>query len=189
MQQLSNSVTILNVGDPLPLITGDSVKIYLAGSQDLNPTNEKWQDKVCQAMVTLTEGPKAISVFKNKKWIFINPLQAPQMNPQPTLDNPEFINKKTWECEMMSSADGIFLNFLKKSVSPIPLYEFGLLVTTGKLVVRCSEEYFQYSLVNFMCQRHNVPILPNSSTVKDAMWAFFSILPDLQNNSKITLPE
>ena len=120
MQQLSNNVLVLNVGDQLPEAV-DAVKIYLAGTQDLNPANEHWQDKVCQAMVSLTEGPGAISVFKSRKWIFINPLSAPQMNPMPSPDNPEFIQKMDWCYNMMNIADGIFMNFLKKSVSPVPL--------------------------------------------------------------------
>lgn len=189
MQQLSPNVLVLNVGDQLPEPSGDSIKIFLAGSEDLNPANEKWQDKLCNAMVTLTEGPGAISVFKGKNWIFINPLSAPQMNPIPNMSNPEFVNKLTWQTDMMNAADGIFLNFLKKSTSPLPLYTFGLTVCSGKVVVRCSEEYFQYGIVSFMCGRHNVPLLPNRSTVKDVIWAFFSLLPGLQVSQKLQLPE
>lgn len=189
MQQLSNNILVLNVGDQLPEVTGDAVKIYLAGTQDMNPTNEHWQDKVCQAMVSLTEGPGAISVFKAHKWIFINPLMPPQMNPMPSIDNPEFMQKMDWSYNMMSAADGIFMNFLKKSVSPLPLYEFGLTVNSGKLVVRCSQDYFQYGVISFFCNRCNVPLLPTSSNVKDSIWAFFSILPGLQQNQKLQLPE
>jgi hypothetical protein len=189
MLQLSNNVLVLNVGDQIPEPSGDAIKIYLAGSEDLNPANEKWQDKLCNAMVTLTEGPGAISVFKNKNWIFINPLMAPQMNKVPNMSNPEFVNKVTWETDMLNAADGIFLNFLKRSVSPLPLYTFGLVACSGKLVVRCSEEYFQYGLINFMCGRHGIPLLPNKSTVKDVIWAFFSLLPGLQQNQKLQLPE
>jgi hypothetical protein len=187
MQQLSPNVLVLNVGDQIP--QGDYIKIYLAGSEDLNPSNEKWQDKLCNAMVTLTDGPGAISVFKGKNWMFINPMMAPQMDPTPSMLNPEFVNKLTWQTDMMNAADGIFLNFLKRSVSPLPLYTFGLTVNCGKLVVRCSEEYFQYGLVSFMCGRHSVPLLPNKSTVKDVIWAFFSLLPTLQVNQKLQLPE
>lgn len=189
MQQLSDNVLVLTVGDELPAVTNDSVKIYLAGSQDLNPANEKWQDKLTNAMVSLTSGPGAISVFKNHNWIFINPVMAPQMNNVANLSNPEFAQKVNWTHTMMSAADGIFLNFLKRSVSPLPLYEFGLTCTSNKLVVRCSEEYFQYGLVSFMCQRHNIPLLPNKSNVKDVIWSFFSLLPGLQQNQKLQLPE
>lgn len=189
MQQLSDNVLVLNVGDMLPEVTNDSIKIYLAGSQDLNPANEKWQDKLTNAMVSLTSGPGAISVFKNHNWIFINPVMPPQMNNVANMSNPEFVQKVTWTHNMMSAADGIFLNFLKRSVSPLPLYEFGLTCTSNKLVVRCSEEYFQYGLVSFMCQRHGIPLLPNKSNVKDVIWSFFSLLPGLQQNQKLQLPE
>ena len=189
MLQLSPNVLVLNVGDLLPEPYGDAIKIYLAGSEDLNPSNEKWQDKLCNAMVTLTEGPNAISVFKGKNWIFINPMMTPQFDPTPNMSNPEFVNKLTWQMDMMNAADGIFLNFLKRSVSPLPLFTLGQAVNSGKLVVRCSEEYFQYGLVNFICGRHQVPLLPNRSTVKDVIWAFFSLLPGLQISQKIQLPE
>ena len=73
---------MLNVGDQLPPMTNDAVKIYLAGSQDLNPAgNNDWQMKIATATVALTEGPGAISVFKGHQWIFINPKMAPNFTP------------------------------------------------------------------------------------------------------------
>ena len=51
MQQLSENVLVLNVGDQIPQPNNDSIIIYLAGTEDLNPSNEKWQDKFAQAVV------------------------------------------------------------------------------------------------------------------------------------------
>jgi hypothetical protein len=140
-------------------------------------------------MVSLTEGPGAISVFKNKNWIFMNPMSMPQMNPTPNMQNPEWIAKKDWECGMMNAADGIFFNILKKSASPLVLFNLGMLLNSQKMAVRCSQDYFQYGIVSYMCQRHNIPLLPTNSNVKDAMWALMSICPAMQTNTQISLPE
>lgn len=188
MNQLSENVLVLNVGDQLPMVS-DAIKIYLAGTEDMNPANEHWQNKFAQGMTTLTEGPGAISVFKGKKWIFLNPMSAPQMNPEPNIDNPEWVAKKEWELSMMNAADGIFMNILKKSTSPLPLYTFGLMAQSGKMAVRCSPEYFQYGNIAFMCQKNNIPLLPSTANIKDAIWALFAIVPALQQNQQIQLPE
>lgn len=189
MQQLSQFVTVMSPGDVLPQVTGDVIKIYLAGTEDTNPANEHWQDKFAQAMVSLTEGPGAISVFKNKNWVLINPMSLPQMNPIPNMDNPEWVQKKDWENGMLNAADGIFFNIMKKSMSPIVMFNFGMLLNSGKMAVRCSQEYFQYGIVSYMCARHNVPLLPSNSNVKDAVWALMSICPSMQQNNNIALPE
>lgn len=189
MIQLSTKVTVLSPGDVLPQVTGDIVKIYLAGTEDMNPANEHWQDKMAQGMVSLTEGPGAISVFKNKNWVFINPMMAPQLSPIPNPDNPEWLAKKDWECGMLNAADGIFFNIQKKSTSPLVMFNFGLLVNSQKMVVRCSQEYMNYGIVAYMCQRHGIPLLPVNSNVKDAIWALMSICPALQQNQQIQLPE
>lgn len=190
MQQLSENVLVLSPGDQLPPMSNDAIKIYLAGSQDLNPAgNNDWQMKIATGTVNLTEGPNAISVFKGRKWIFINPKAAPQMDPTPSLTNQEFVNKKTWEMDMANAADGIFLNFLKRSMSPLPLFEFGLFASSGKLIVRCPEEYFQYSQVSFTCQRMGITLLPTKANVKDVLWSMANMLPILQQNKAIQLPE
>lgn len=190
MQQLSDNVLLLNVGDQLPPMSNDAVKIYLAGSQDLNPAgNNNWQLKMATATVSLTEGPNAISVFKGHSWIFINPMMAPSFDPTPSIVNQEYINKKNWEMDMVNACDGIFLNFLSKSVSPLPLFEFGLFASSGKLIVRCPESYFQYHQVAFTCQRMGITLLPTKSTVKDVLWSMANFLPILQQNKAIQLPE
>lgn len=189
MIQLGQKVMVLSPGDILPENIGDSIKIYLAGTEDTNPANEHWQDRVAQGMVSLTEGPGAISVFKNKNWIFINPLALPQLNPVPNTDNPEWVMKKDWECGMMNAADGIFFNILKKSTSPLVMFNFGMLLNSQKMAVRCSQEYFQYGTISYMCQRHGIPLLPVNSNVKDAIWALISICPSMQTNTQISLPE
>ena len=189
MIQLGEKVVVISPGDVLPEVTGDVIKIYLAGTEDTNPANEHWQDKVAQGMVSLTEGPGAISVFKNKNWIFVNPIMLPQLSPIPNPDNPEWVAKKDWECGMMNAADGIFFNILKKSTSPLVMFNFGMLLGSGKMAVRCSQEYFQYGIVSYMCQRHGIPLLPNTANVKDAIWALMSICPSMQTNQAISLPE
>ena len=175
MQQLSENVLVLNVGDQIPQPNNDSIIVYLAGTEDLNPANEMWQDKFSTAVVELSSSTSssAIPLFK-RNWIIVNPISMPQQNLAANMSNPEFVQKMTWKHEMMSAANCIFLNYKKKSVSPLPLYELGLLINSGKLVVRCSEEYFQYGLVNFICTRHNVPLLPNRSNVKDILFLYIT---------------
>jgi hypothetical protein len=189
MVQLGEHVIVIGPGDVLPENIGDAIKIYLAGTEDTNPANEHWQDKMATGMVSLTEGPGAISVFKNKNWIFINPLSLPQLSPIPNTDNPEWVMKKDWECGMMNAADGIFFNILKKSTSPLVMFNFGMLLNSQKMVVRCSQDYFQYGIISYMCQRHGIPLLPIGSNIKDAIWGLISICPSMQTNTQISLPE
>lgn len=46
MLQVSDKIIVLNPGDQLPQITNNSVKIYLAGTQDFASAENDWQQNL-----------------------------------------------------------------------------------------------------------------------------------------------
>lgn len=196
MNQVSQNVIVLQMGDPMPEGTEDAIKILLVGTESVDtPTANgeaatyDWQKKFIDGVVDLT-GQDGMLMFKNKNYIIINCKYIPKMMPTPNMPgNTELLNKYNYILDMANQADGIFCNILKKTTSPIPMFEFGLFLSSNKLVVRCSEEYPYSSLIKLVCERNNVPLLFGKSSVKDALFSFFAGIPKFQELKKYDLPE
>lgn len=61
MEQISNNVMVLNVGDQIPPGTEGALKIYLGGSMDLGPTGEyNWFQKFIDGMKVAVDPTKGI---------------------------------------------------------------------------------------------------------------------------------
>lgn len=192
MNQVKNNLLVLGPGDQIPDGTEDALKIYLSGTVDLSG-NEKfmWQEKFINGMSELVDQEKGLIMFKKYNYIIFNPYYVPQ-NPAPHIMNPEFTNLKMWETQCLEVADGIFCNFLKRSTSAIPLFEFGYTARSGKLVVRCPEEYQNYALVKFYCENFNIPLLPGKTgSILSVLQSLFAYCPKFQElgNSNLMLPE
>lgn len=190
MQQLAPNLIVLNAGEQFPPGTEDFLKIYLAGTQSIgNGDDTDWQTKFANGLLTLVTGNNSLIMYKNTKFMLINP-KIPVQNPKMTLDNPEFVQKLNWEYDMMGAADAIFVNFLKKSVSPIPLLEFGYALRAGKTVVRCPEEYQHYGMVRLLCEKHQVPLHQSTTgTVLAVLQSMFAYVPRFQEINRLSLPE
>lgn len=190
MEQLSNNVMLLNVGDQIPVGTEDSLKIFLTGSIDLNMTGEfNWQDKFIKGFVELVDPEKGMLAYSKYNYILINSYYVPQ-NPVPNIFNQEMVNKQAWEFDMMEVSDAIFCNFLKRSTSPIPLFWFGYACRSGKLLCRCPDEYANYGLVRTTSEKYNVPLIPGKvGSVGQIVAMFFSFIPRFQDITKNSLPE
>ena len=107
----------------------------------------------------------------------------------PTLDNPEFVNVMQWRLQMQDLSDIVFVNIMKNSVSPIPVLEFGSLVTSGKLIVRISEANQVYSHIRMYCEKYGVPLLTGKTSVKDVLLAAGGYLEKFRDNTRYPLPE
>ena len=191
MEQISNNVMVLNVGDQIPPGTEDALKIYLGGSMDLGPTGEyNWFQKFIDGMKVAVDPTKGyMNLFSKYNYIIFNPYYVPK-NPAQNIFNQEFTQKWTWENQCLEMADCIFLNFLGKSTSPLPLYTFGYIVRSGKLVVRCPEIYTNYGIVKMACDTYNVPLVGSKmGTVNQILSLMFSFIPKFQEVGKNTLPE
>lgn len=190
MQQISENLLVINAGEPLPEGIDGALKIYLAGSCDISSNQEfDWQSKFINGLATLSKSDSGLIMLKNQRFVVMNPRYVPQ-NPAPSVVNPEFVTKTNWCQDMMMAADAVFCNFLKKSISPIPMFEFGCLVNSGKMVVRCPEDYYGYGTVKILCERNQIPLFPGKiGTVPVIIQALYSYIPAFKTAQQLILPE
>lgn len=194
MEQVSSNVTVLRYPDPMILDSKGAIKILLAGSSSLSQGDVyDWQNKFIQGLVSIADpapGSKTgIMMFSQLSYIVIDPRNNAG-NQAMTQDNPEFVQGFSYLLDMVDQVDAVFLNYLKKSQSITGIFELGYLIRSGKTVVRCPEEYFQSGLVNFMCQRLNIPLLPGKQgTVLSVLQAMFAFCPNIKQIQQYQLPE
>lgn len=189
MQQINNNLIVLNPGDQWDDIYAGYLKIYLSGSSDLSGAlKTDWQTKFINAMTRLTDPQVGDTRFNNMKFLIMNP-KIPIKNPVPDLSNQEFTMKLQWELQMMSMADGIFCNFLKKSQAPSAMYGFLMNAGTQKVVTRCPQEYQGYAYINMICIQYGIPMLGDSGTVIDVLNKFFEYIPKFQEVANTGLTE
>lgn len=182
MQQINENLLVINAGDPWEEAMNDYLKIYLGGSIDLGE-KYNWQNKFIAGMTKLTDSQAGDPRYNDKKFLIMNPRVA-VMNPSPTLDNPEYINKMRWEFDMLKKADAVFCNFSKKSTVPSALNELLLMVTSGKLVVRCPLDYCNYPTIKVVSDSFGFPIFGETANTLDIMQYIFTSISkftDIQN--------
>ena len=197
MKNISDNVIVLEMGEPIPPGSEDAIKILLVGSESIDgqtangqPGTYDWQSKFAQGVASIANPNDGLIMFKNAKYLIINSKYIPVITPDPMIpENAELMNKYNWILDMSNAADIIFCNILRKTVSPIPLMEFGLFVPSQKLVMRCPESYPYFQLVKLICERSQVPLLQSKSTVKDALFSAYSFCKRFQELQKYQLPE
>lgn len=190
MQQLSENVIVLNVGDQIPPGTEDSLKIFLTGSIDVGPGGEfNWQAKFQDAFVKLVSPTEGMLAYSRFNYILISNYYVPK-NPVPNIFNEEAVNKLDWELGMMEAADCIFVNFLKRSQAALPLFYYGYASRSQRVLVRCPEEYKDYWLVYNIAKRFNIPFVPGKiGSVAQIVGMMFSFCPKFQDITRTQLPE
>lgn len=189
MVQLSDKVTVVYPGEQLPAVTGDAVKIYLAGTIDFGAEENNWQNKFEQGLVKLCDPIKGLLLLKHVSFIIFDPRMPLQSPVAAFLDNPEWVNVQTWRMNSMDQADFVFCNIMNKSVSPIPVLEFGSLLTSGKLIVRCGENNQIYSHIRMYCEKYAVPLLTGKTSVKDVVLCAGNYIQRFQDLQQFNLPE
>lgn len=110
--------------------------IFLAGSIDYMLPSI-WREKVIEK--------------SDDKNIFFDPTNKDYQQ----LNEKEMIDHIEWELNAMSLADKILLNFLPASLSPISLVEFGLYVSSKKLIVICPKGFYQSRYIHKLCKEYN----------------------------------
>lgn len=190
MLNVNEHITVFSPGEQLPQITNDSVKIYLGGTMDFSGNIETdWQQAFINGLAKLTDPVKGLLLIKNLNFIIFNP-KLPLTSPlAPTLDNPEFVKVMNWRLQMQELSDIVFVNIMKNSVSPIPVLEFGSLLSSGKLIVRASEANRMYSHLRLYCEKFQVPLLTGQTSVKDVLLAAGGYLEKFRDNARYPLPE
>lgn len=197
MIQISDNVVMMEVGDQLPPDNGEYIKILLAGSIDVGGAGSEnggigvydWITKFGQGVAQLTDPLKGILMMRGQKYMLFSTKYVPQ-NPSPTYDNPEFVQKISWTLDVAGQCNFIFFNFLKRSTSTWPLFLFGLLSGSGKVVVRCPTEYFSHGLVKVICERDGIPFLPSgTSSVYSVLSTMQAYIGNNANPGDVKLPE
>jgi len=188
MQQLSENVIVLQAGDQFPpegFDPNEFIKIALIGSTDLNPnTNDSWFEKFEESLVNVQ---REVLMYKNMKFMILD-CKSLGPNGDMTYDNQAFLNKFQSDWSFMSQADAIFCNFLKRSTAQYPIYLFSSQLTSGKMLVRCPQEYFSYGYVRTACELNSVPLLPgNAMTVTGVLGNMFSFIPNLQKMQRYSI--
>lgn len=196
----ASNIAVLQCGEPFEQIGAgfeDYIKIALLGSCDLITGGElDWQSKFINGLSIIAgrESARGVNVYKNMNYLILNCKTPKVSNGSISVNNPEFMNTLTWINSATTLADAIFINFLKRSVSPLPLYWFSMLAQSNKVVVRVpSEENYIYSgLVNATCQMFNIPAFSGTlGNVLTVLGSIMSFVPQVQNinNPAINLPE
>jgi len=189
MQQITDRIITIGVGEQIPPTPADAIKIMFLGSEDLSGLPDyDWQGKFMEGLSLITDPQKGLIMYKNMDFIILNP-KGPVQNPSPTYDNQEFHTKINWILDNINNVDLIVLNILKKSNSPFPLFYFGYLAQSKKMIVRCPGGYGLSGLVKITCERLSIPLLEGRTTVKDVMLCAGSFIEKFKDNSKYQLPE
>ena len=180
-------------GETLDETVNGTVKIALVGSDSYEPGGVyDWQQKFAEGLAKIADpvGGNGLLMYKNMNYTILNCKPAtPPQNPTLDLNNPEMVTKVSATFDFCHVADAIFLNLLKKSTSMMPIFELGYLARTGKVVVRCPNEYIYQPMVSLVCQRHNIPLYPGQMTnVLTILQGLFT-LPNLQQIQQYPLPE
>lgn len=191
MEQPKDNVIVLTPGDAIPEGTENSVKILLLGSIDTREDRKfDWAGKFIAGICDITDPEKGLIQYQGFNFTLINGTVPSPINGTPNLFNNDFITKTNWIYQMISECDAIFFNFLKNSVASIPLFWFGYCCSSGKMVVRCSEEYCNYPIVKLSCASKNIPLLPGKvGSVLNALNSIAAFTPKFQEIMKYQMPE
>lgn len=193
MNQVSANVMVLYPGEIPPPGCEDAIKLMLVGSVDARPDGKfDWGGKFINGLVDICDPVKGILQYRGLRFLVFNSV-VPSSNPgaPPTVDNEEFVGKTNWMIQSIGESDLIFCNFLKKSTNPFPLFWLGLMAQTGKLVVRCPDQYMGYGLVQVVCKNYNIPLMPGKVGSVLAIVQAMNTISDVFNlkQDKNQLPE
>ena len=177
MIQVNENLTVLQPGDQYQEIYANYLKIYLSGSMDVGGGDKlPWQQKFINGLEKMTAAnTPGVPDYSRFKFLLFNPLSP--ANGEPSLDNPEFLQKMEWEQGMMQQADVIFCNLLKKGVSALSIEPFLLWAQSGKVVCRCPVESMFYPRVKVLSDTYQIPLLGNADSLIQVMDMMFQRIP------------
>ena len=188
MQQINENLIVLSPGDQLQGVADDCLKIYLSGSLDMSGNGIPWQQKFINGLSKMTvphpEDP-SIPDYSMFKFAVINPLGP--ANGEPTLDNPEYVQKTQWALQCQGMVDVIFCNLLKKSKLPSAINDFLIWAQSGKVVVRAPQESVFFPMISLLSQTFQIPLVSDSGSVIQVMDTMFKSNPKFQELSQYGL--
>jgi hypothetical protein len=123
-------------------INGPEKTIFLAGSIEMDKAIN-WQ-KTCEDALS-------------ENYIIFNPRRNSwDTSWKQQIDNPNFKEQVEWELNALEKADIIIMHFLKDTLSPISLLEFGLYAKSGKLKVVVAPEFWRKGNIDIVCEKYSV---------------------------------
>lgn len=178
MQQINENLIILSPGESYGDIGNDCLKIYLSGSLDMSGNGIPWQQKFINGLSKMTvphpENPE-LPDYSMFKFAVVNPLGP--ANGEPTLDNPEYVQKFQWSLQCIGESDVIFCNFLRKSKLPSAINDLLIWAQSGKVVARVPTDSVFYPTIKLLSGAFGIPLVGDSGSVIQAMEAIFNGIP------------
>jgi hypothetical protein len=115
----------------------EGFKVYLAGAIDMGAAVD-WQAQVIEALNDLP----SLILFNPRRAHFTPDMETEQIE---------------WELNAMDAADLIFLWFPKDARAPVSLFEAGLFMDSGKLLIGAEHGFYRRRNLELTCPRHGVP--------------------------------
>lgn len=123
--------------------------VFLAGSIEQGKA-EEWQKILAKKLSNI-----GFHVYnpRRKEW---------DSSLEQSFTNPIFYQQVNWELNNLERAKYICFYFQPGTISPISLFELGLMINKNKkLAVVSNKEYFRYGNLEVVCDRYNIPIFEN----------------------------
>jgi hypothetical protein len=167
MIKLNNNLLVFTAPEEVKLEENVKyVKIFLAGTIDMG-NSYNWQENFIKKLKDTVEKNN----ITDKIFIVFNP-RRDEMMEDSSLETVQ--TQATWEMDMMDKSDLIFMNILSTSKSPISLLELGLYSKSGKLLVRCTPEFYRFANVKTVCERFDIKLVTNKKISLTEILEFYN---------------
>lgn len=160
MREIKAPARPLNIDPTAP-------SIFMAGSIDMGKA-EDWQTQLASSL-------------KDHNVVLFNPRRVDwDSSWVQDISNDQFREQVEWEMEHLDKASIIVFYFDPKGQAPITLLELGLHATREDqlLVVCCPEGFWRHGNVQIVCNKHNIPMVPNLDGIIQKINQFVEHLED-----------
>lgn len=143
-------------------------KVYLAGAIDMGKAVD-WQAQVIEALSDVSN------------LVLFNPRRK-QFTPD-TMDE-----QIKWELEAMARADLIMMWFPAEALAPIALFETGLYMNSGKLLIGAEQGFYRRRNLELTCRYYDIPLFARLDQLIAECWAEAALRPqiDLPKSERVT---
>ena len=134
-------------------VNNTKISVFLAGTID-DGSSKNWQNEVIS------------EINSNISLPYLTIYNPRRDNWGENVTEEEQMKQIDWEQKYLKESDLIIMVLLDNSKSPISLMELGQYSNSGKLVVCCTEKFYRYHNVKWMCNNRDI-ILINTNDIKE----------------------
>ena len=134
-------------------VNNTKISVFLAGTID-DGSSKNWQNEVIS------------EINSNISLPYLTIYNPRRDNWDKNVTEEEQMKQIDWEQKYLKESDLIIMVLLDNSKSPISLMELGQYSNSGKLVVCCTEKFYRYNNVKWMCNNRDI-ILINTNDIKE----------------------